>query len=149
GRLVEHDELRLLRQRARQQHELALAAGDHGVGPFLEMRDAELVERAVRDHAVVGRRAAEEAAMRRATHQHHGLDREREGRVVDLLYIADAACALANREGVERAAVDLRFPGERLEDAKQRLEQRGLATAVRAEQRQHLALLERYVESAA
>ena len=37
GRLVEHDELRLLRQRSRQQHELPLAAGDHGVGPLLQM----------------------------------------------------------------------------------------------------------------
>ena len=39
-------------------------------------------------------------------------------------------------------------PAERLEDAEQRLEQRGLAAAVRAEQRQHLALLERDVEPA-
>ena len=91
GRLVEHDELRLLRQRARQQHELALAAGDHGVGPLREMRDAESLERARRDRAVVRRRPAEQVAVRGAAHQHHGLDREGEGRHVDLRHIGDAA----------------------------------------------------------
>ncbi len=48
GRLVEHHELRLLRERAGQQHELALAARDHGVGALREMRNAELLERARR-----------------------------------------------------------------------------------------------------
>ena len=41
-----------IRQRARQQHELALAAGDHGVGPQRELRDAEAVERRHCDHAI-------------------------------------------------------------------------------------------------
>ena len=44
GRFVEHDELRLLRKRARQQDELALAAGDHRIGTRCEMGDPELVE---------------------------------------------------------------------------------------------------------
>src|SRR5262245_32993371 len=37
GRFVEHDELRLLRKRARQQHELALAAGNHRIGARRKM----------------------------------------------------------------------------------------------------------------
>ena len=86
--------------------------------------------------------------MRGAAHQHHGLDRECESGIVDLRHIGDAPRAVADREGVERAAVDLRLAGERLEDAEQRLEQRGLAAAIGAEQREHLALLERDVEPA-
>ena len=41
GRLVEHDELRLLRQRAGEQHQLPLAARNHRVGPLPQVRDAE------------------------------------------------------------------------------------------------------------
>ena len=67
---------------------------------------------------------------------------------MDLRHIGDAARALADRKGTERAAVDLSLAGQRLEDAEQRLEQRGLAAAIRAEQRQHFALLERDVEPA-
>src|SRR6185436_2336427 len=56
---------------------------------------------------------------------------------------------VADREGIERTAINLRLAGEWLEDAEQRLEQCGLAATVRPEQREHLALLERDVEPAA
>ena len=56
GRLVEHDELRLLRQRAGEQHKLPLAAGQLRVGPLAQVRDAEARERADRGIAVGGGR---------------------------------------------------------------------------------------------
>ena len=66
----------------------------------------------------------------------------------DLRHIGDEARALARRDARERAAVDQHLAGLRRENAEQRLEQRGLAAAVGAEQRQHLALRERDVEVA-
>src|SRR5215467_5630318 len=148
GRLVEHDELRLLRQRARKQHELAFAARDHSVGPLREVNDAEALVRLPRHLAVVRRRPAEQVAMRGAPHQHDRLDREREGGRVQLRHIGDAARALADRIVRERAALNLRFTRKRPDQPEQRLEQRGLAAAIGAEQRQHLALRERHVERA-
>ncbi len=148
GGLVEHHELRLLRQCARQQHQLALAARDHGVGARREARYAELLEHPDGHRAVVRGGPAEQVAVRGAAHEHHALDGEGEGRHVHLRHIGDQARALAQRNGGERAAADrdLAVPGR--EDPEQGLEQRGLAAAVGAEQRQHLALRERHVEPA-
>src|SRR3977135_3073840 len=63
GGLVEHDELRLLRQRAGKQDKLTFAAGNHGVGALRQMGDAELPERARSHRMVSGRRSADQAAM--------------------------------------------------------------------------------------
>ena len=67
---------------------------------------------------------------------------------MDLRHVGDQPCALVDRDRGERTSADRDFAGARRQDAEQRLEQRGLAAAVRAEQRQHLALLERDVETA-
>src|SRR5689334_23043982 len=87
GRLVEDDEPRLLRERASQQHELPLAAGNHGVGPLRQMRDAEAIERGMRDGAIVRAWAAEKISMRAAPHQHHRLDGEGESADMDLRHV--------------------------------------------------------------
>src|SRR2546423_1349633 len=86
GRFVQHDELRLLRQRACEQRELTLAAGDHGVRTVGEMRDAETLEHARYHRAVGYGRAAEQIAVRAAAHQHHRLDGERVSRGMRLRY---------------------------------------------------------------
>ena len=52
----------------------------------------------------------------------------------------------ARREARDRPAVDQDRAGQWRQNAEQRLEQRGLAAAVGAEQRQHLALRETDVE---
>src|SRR5499427_4326247 len=148
GRLVEHDELRLLRKRARQQHELALAARDHRIGPQRKMRDTELVEHPRRHHPVARRWPAEEIAVRGAAHQHDAVDGEGEGRHMHLRHIGDEPCTLTNGNGRERASADRHVAGAGRENAEQGLEQRGLAAPVRAKQRQDLALLQRDVEAA-
>src|SRR5262245_61391819 len=67
---------------------------------------------------------------------------------MQLRHIGDMACALAHRVGGKRAAIDHGLAGERGEQPKQRLEQRGLAAAVWAEQREYLALRQRHIEPA-
>jgi hypothetical protein len=124
--------LRLLRQRACQQDELALAARDHGVGSRCKLRDTELLEHPCCHHAIVRGRPAEEIAVRGAAHQHHGLYGEGEGRHVRLRHIGDESRALADRDAGEGATTDGYLTGLRREDAEQRLEQRRLAAAVRA-----------------
>ena len=54
------------------------------------------------DRAVVRGRPAEQVAVRGAAHQHHGLDREREGRDMGLRHIGDQPRALADRCGPTR-----------------------------------------------
>ena len=63
-----------------------------------------------------------------------------------LRHIGDEPRALAGGMALQRRAADAHVAAERREQAKQRLEQRGLAAAVGAEQREHLALVERHVE---
>src|SRR5215471_15693036 len=91
GRLVEHDESRLLSERTGEEHELALAAGDHRVGSLLEMRDAKPVEGARHNDVVPSGRPGEQIAMGGAAHQHHAFHREGEGRYMRLWHIGDTA----------------------------------------------------------
>jgi hypothetical protein len=65
-----------------------------------------------------------------------------------LRHIGDQPCALTDGNATQRAAADHDITCTGRENAEEGLEQRGLAAAVRAEQRQHLALLERNVEAA-
>ena len=147
GRLVEHDELRLLRKRARQQHELALATRNHRVGARRKMRDAELVEHPRRHRPVSCRWPAEEITVRGAAHQHYGIDGEGECRHMYLRHIGDEPCPLTNGNACERAPADRDLAGARRENSEQGFEQRGLAATVRAKQGQDLAPLQRDVEA--
>src|SRR5262249_20093960 len=94
------------------------------------------------------RRSAEEIAMRRAAHQHYAIDGEGEGRHMHLRHVGDEPCTLTDGNACERASADRHIAGAGRENAEQGLEQRGLAAAVRAEQRQDLAPLQRDVEAA-
>src|SRR5262249_27067854 len=85
----------------RQQHELALAARDHGIGPRRKMRDAELVEHPRRHHPVSCRWPAEEITVRGAAHQHYGIDGEGECRHMYLRHIGDEPCPLTDGNGRE------------------------------------------------
>ena len=66
-----------------------------------------------------------------------------------LRHIGEQAGALASRIGRQRPVGEPHVAGLWRQEAEQRLQQRGLAAAVRAEQRQHLARRERDVEAAA
>ena len=63
-----------------------------------------------------------------------------------LRHIGHQTRAFADRNSAEWLAVELHFAGLRLDQAEQRLQERGLAAAVRPEQRQHFALGKRHVE---
>ena len=128
---------------------MALAAGDHGVGPWRELRDAEALKRGHGDHAVPRGRAGEQIAMRSAAHQHHCLDGKGKGRDMGLRHIGDQPRALSNGAGRQGRAAEPHFAGSRVQQAEQRLEQRGLAAAIGSEQRQHLALFQPDIEPAA
>src|SRR5262249_53272800 len=65
-----------------------------------------------------------------------------------LRHVGDEPCTLADGNARERASADRDIAGAGCENAEQGLEQRGLATTVRAEQRQDLTPLQRDVEAA-
>src|SRR6516165_2529555 len=98
--------------------------------------------------AIRRRRPAEQIPMRRAAHQHDGLDREREGRLVRLRHVGEEAGALATVIAAKAAVIEPHFAGLGDKQAEQRLEQRGFAAAIRPEQRQYLARRQRYIEIA-
>src|ERR1700722_8488655 len=146
GWLVEHDELRLLRQRAGEQHELPLAAGDHRVRPLPQMRDAEPLKRLHGDGAIGSGWAAEQIAVCRAPHQHHRFDGEGEGDNMGLRHVSEQAAIFADRVAVQRPVAQPYFARLRRQEAEERLEQRRLAAAVRTEQCEHFAGRQRDIE---
>ncbi len=87
--------------------------------------------------------------MRGAAHQHHGFHGECKCRDVGLRHIGDQARTFPDRAGRQSGAVEPHFASLRRQQPEQRLEQRGLAAAIRSEQRQHLALLQFDVEAGA
>jgi single-stranded DNA-binding protein len=134
---------------ARQQRELTLAAGNHGVGPIAQIHDAEAFH-GPRRHRAVGRaRPGEQIAVRGAPHQDDRLHREGESREVRLRHVGDQPGALAARVARQRppAEFDCAFLG--WDEAEQSFQQRRLAAAVGSQQRQHLAGGKRDVEVAA
>src|SRR5438093_13569655 len=71
GRLVEEQHLRLLGERAREEHTLALAARDAVERPILEMGDLETLHGGARHGPVARPREAERRKVRGAAPQDH------------------------------------------------------------------------------
>jgi len=94
---------------ARQQHQLPLAARDHGVGPLRKLRDPEAIEHSRGDEAIVRGRPGEQIAVRGAAHQHNGFHRECECRDVGLRHIGDQPCAFPNRAVRQRRSIEPHF----------------------------------------
>ena len=101
------------------------------------------------DGAVGGGRPAEQVAVRGAAHQHHGLDGEGKGRYMGLRHIGDQPRSLTRCIRPKRPLAEPHLTRFWRKQSQQRFQERGLAAAVRAEQRQHLAGGERHVEMAA
>lgn len=76
GRLVHHQDARLLGKRAGDQGELPLAAGNARVDLLGQRGDAHGRDRLARDGAVARRGGGEQPDMRGASHQHHVGDEE-------------------------------------------------------------------------
>src|SRR5262245_49065582 len=107
---------------ARARSELPLAPRDHRRGPLGEMLDAEALQHAECHRAVVRGRAAEQVAMRGASHQHHGFDGECEGRHMRLRHVCDEPRALARRMALQRRAANTHLTSDRREQYEQSLE---------------------------
>ena len=70
-RLVHDDGARVLRDGARDEHELLLAAGDLRVGAVAQVRDADALERVPRLVHLAALRRAEQAHAAAGAHEHH------------------------------------------------------------------------------
>ena len=143
GRLVEQQHAGILRERARQQHELALASRELEHGAVGEILDADPGHRFPRSLEIGPGLEAERAEVGRAAHQHH-LARPEGKRDRRLLrHHGEHAGQLAARESVERTPEQRDRAVAGPQHARGDAEQRRLAGAVRAGQRQHFAGVER------
>ncbi len=141
GRFVEHQNVRRLGQRPRDQRQLPLAAADaQPVAPG-QMRDAETLQRRLGGCMVAGGRGGERAAMSGAAHQNHLAHAEGELTGAGLRHIAEGQRAAARVPAADILAIDTDATATQREQAEDRLEQRRLAAAVGSEQAENLARL--------
>ena len=102
-RLVEQDDARLLRQRARQEHALLLSAAQLADLALAVVGDADPLQRLVHLALVLAAGDAQEAHVAVAAHHHHVLDQDREV-PVDLLALRHVGDDAALQRLVARAA---------------------------------------------
>ena len=129
-RLVEEEHPRFLRERAREQHALPLAAGDAVERPVLEPADVEAHHRVPGDREVARAGEAERAEIRRAPHEHDLERRERELEDGILRHDREPARTLATAERGERDAVELDDAGGGRDRAGQDAHERRLPAPV-------------------
>src|SRR5216683_7367914 len=103
GRLVEQRNLRLLRQRSRKEHALALAARQLLNMAPRQMREVEALKRAGRDFEIMTALEAKGAKMRRTSHQHDLEHGEAKRHRVFLSDRGNRAGQLAALDGIKRA----------------------------------------------
>lgn len=92
GRLVQEEQVRLLRDPLREQHTLALAAGEGAEPPVGEAGDAESVHALVHDRPVLAGESPPRPPMRPTAHGHGLPDGDRE-RVRDFAALHHECCA--------------------------------------------------------
>src|SRR5690606_19233203 len=139
GGLVEHERVGLLRERARDAHELALAARERGEGAVGEAEHVAAGHGLLDRHAVGLSLAAPVAEVGVAAHGDEFAHGDGERELLVLRHDADAAGQLTRRPLRQRAPRVTRLARLRRERAEQHPEQRGLARAVGAEDRVHAA----------
>ena len=148
GGLVEKKDLRLLGKGTRQQHALALAAGEPIEPTALDLGHLESGHRLARDREVPRARKGERGEVRRATHQD---DLERREREVDGGVLGDDGEPARNlapsvgREGSPREPDGARA---RREDPRQEPDERRLAASVRTDHAEDLPGQEREADRA-
>ena len=139
GRLVEQRDLRLLRKRAREENSLALATGQFLDMACGEIAQVEVLERRGCDLQIVRALEAEGAKMRRASHQHDLHHGEAKRDRIFLPDRRDGARELAALDRIDPTAEEFDASRARLDRSAEHLQQRGLARAVRTDDREHLA----------
>ncbi len=146
-RLVEQEERRLLRQRAREEDALPLAARERADGAVGEGAGAGALERGAGDGEVALRLEGDPAEVRMAAEQG---DLERgEGQLVRglLRHHGDAAGALARRERGELVAQQAHRAARGAQRSREQPHQGRLAGAVRTEQADDLAAPDREADA--
>src|SRR5215207_8311414 len=138
-RLVEQEQLGLLGERPRDVHPLSLAARERRVLTVGEVHEVRVLEAAAHDGPVELARSGERAEVGGAAERDDLRDPEA-GRVLHVLLGEgyDAGPFAATQRG-EVAAVEARRSGIRSLDARDEVQQRALAGAVRAEEGPHIA----------
>ncbi len=105
-RLVEQQQRGVLDERPRDEHALALTAGEIAEGPLGAVRQADALERVTGERAVGSRRAPPPRHPRDGAHQRHveRADREIQARALGLGHERDAPGGQRKRTRGERAA---------------------------------------------
>ncbi len=143
GRLIEDQDGRLLDQGAGQQRQLPFAAADFGARTMAQMGDGQGLQRLFAQLHVMAGRGPEKAEMGGPAHGDHIDDAKGKSRHMSLRHIADHG-----REfllGHDRTSCPIRKnpPFAYGQQAQQRLEQRGLADAVRPQKAKEFARRQR------
>src|SRR5919201_1965520 len=146
GRLVEQEDVGLLRERHREDDALALAAGELPEGSIREVGRVDVRHGACDRVVIAVGESTEGPRVRRAAERDDLAGREREGRVERLRHQGESPRPLAIRQGADGAAVERHLAARRTHDPGERLHQGGLPGAVRADEREALAALEREVD---
>ena len=134
-RLVEEQHFGLLRERHGEPRTLALAARereDRALGELLHSRSRQGLATCL---AVLLGKGIPELPMRQASHAHKLHDRDVAGRLGALRQKCDLLCDLALRLLPQILAHELDAPRTRLQEARERLQKRRLARAVRPDDR--------------
>ena len=141
-RLVEHEQPRALRERARQHHALPLPAAQPVEALVPEVEHPGRRERLSRVDAILRRLEQPAGRVREPPHEDEILDRVREPLGQVLRYDRDLGRDRGARQRVERPAPEADLAGGRLHDPGQEADQRGLAGRVRADHAEELARLD-------
>ena len=143
GRLVRQHHRRFHRQHPRQRDAAALAAGQFGDAAFGEFHDVGRLHRPQHGLGILRRQPRRIGrAMRIAAERDDIPRRQRPVHDVALRQIGEALGALAQRQRRQRVAADLDVAVGR-HQPRQRAQQRGLAGAVRPDQRDQMARRQR------
>ena len=143
GRLVGQDHRRFHRQHAGQRDAAALAAGQFGDAALAEFHHIDRLHRPQHRLGILRRQPRRIGrAMRIAAERHDIARRQRPVHDVALRQIGKALRALAQRQRRQRVAADMDLAFGR-QQSRQRPQQRGLAGAVRPDQRDQMARRQR------
>ena len=135
GRLVEQQPRRADRERAREQHALALAARKLVQAAQLPGAAFGIAHRLIDEHLVGGRRRGKQAERRQAAEVHELAHRELATRLALLREPCDLHRTVARRRARQRSIVQENVARIRRLQAGERTQQGRLAGAVRADDR--------------